>query len=179
MDEMEWTKVVGGVCGALLLYLVVNTGAEALYHVGGDDHGGAHASETAQPASIYQLDEEITQNAATEEVAINIEELLASADIEKGSKVFSKCKACHKLGAGENGIGPTLHNVMGRAIGTEAGYSYSNAMASFGGDWDVSNMNGFLEKPRGFMAGTKMSFAGLRRPQERADIIAYLQSLQE
>ena len=108
---------------------------------------------------------------------MSIAELLAAADIERGEKGFSKCKACHKLEDGENGTGPHLFSVVDREIATVSDYSYSPAMAGFGGTWDAEALNSFLENPKKFMPGTKMSFAGLRKDTDRANLIAYLATI--
>jgi len=178
MDDLEWSKIVGGVCGALLIYLVVHTGAKGLYSVEGGGHGHGAAEAAVTPASVYASAEaEAAADGAAAEEAPNIEELMAAADIEKGAKVFSKCKACHKLEDGANGVGPHLFSLVNRPVGSVDGFAYSNGMGSFDGNWDYANLNAFLEKPKGLIADTKMSFAGLRKPQDRADIIAYLETI--
>jgi len=90
--------------------------------------------------------------------------------------VFKKCAACHTVAAGgANGIGPNLHGVVGEAIGKGVGgYAFSDALTSVGGQWTFDQMNAWLESPRKFAPGTKMTFAGLGDPQDRADVIAYL-----
>lgn len=102
--------------------------------------------------------------------------LLAVADVTKGEAVFAKCMSCHSINAGgANGIGPNLHGVMGEAIGTgHAGFAFSDALKSHGGNWTFENMDAWLKNPRGFADGTKMSFAGLSSAEDRANIIAYL-----
>ena len=102
--------------------------------------------------------------------------LLASADIAKGESVYAKCVSCHTINpGGANGIGPNLYGVMGTKIGTHVpGYAYSSALSGHGGIWDFENMDAWLKSPRAFASGTKMSFAGLSRPEERANVIAYM-----
>ena len=109
--------------------------------------------------------------------ALSMDELMAAADVDKGKKVFSKCKACHKLGDGENGTGPHLFNVIDRKIGGIGEYEYSGAMANFEGDWTIENLNAFLIKPSAYINGTKMSFAGLKKEMDRANVIKYLESI--
>lgn len=108
----------------------------------------------------------------------SLEELLASADVAAGQQVFSKCTACHTVNAGgANGIGPNLHGVMGAAIGGHAaGFAYSPALTGKGGTWTFAAMDEWLTSPRRFAEGTRMSFAGLSNPVERANLIAYLNS---
>lgn len=107
---------------------------------------------------------------------VPIEALLASADATKGEAVFQKCAACHTITpGGANGIGPNLHGVMGEAIGTgRGGFAFSDALTSHGGNWDWANMNAWLQSPRRFANGTKMSFAGLSSAEDRANLMAYL-----
>jgi len=92
-------------------------------------------------------------------------------------KVFSKCKACHKVEDGANGTGPHLFNVVDRGIGDEPGFEYSAAMAGFEGNWDVETLNAFLIRPASYINGTKMSFAGLKKEMDRANLIKYLETL--
>ena len=110
--------------------------------------------------------------------AVPLPTLLAAADPAKGEAVFAKCKACHTMDAGgANGIGPNLHAIMGKPIGKHAaGFAYSGDLAGHGGDWDFANMDTWLKSPKAFASGTKMSFAGLSKPEDRANIILYLNS---
>mgnify|MGYP001628117580 FL=1 len=172
MDTRETTKIVGGACGALLVFLLLGWAGETIYHVGATGHGDE------EHTSGYPIEVAEASDSGSDEPEVSLEELMAAADVGKGEKVFSKCKACHKVEPGANGTGPTLHAVVDRPIGAIDGFQYSDAMASFGGDWTVENLDGFLTKPSGFMSGTKMSFAGLKKPKDRANLIAYLQSLQ-
>ena len=106
-----------------------------------------------------------------------IEKLLASATIDRGANAAKKCAACHTFGKGEpNRIGPNLYGVVGRPKGTEGGFDYSAPMKSKGGNWTIDDLDKFLTNPRGFVPGTTMSFAGVPRGSERADVIAFLNS---
>lgn len=106
-------------------------------------------------------------------------ELVAAADIERGKAVAKACAACHIFeDNGKNAIGPNLHNVVGRKKDTEAGYSYSGALVGQGGDtWTYGELNKFLWKPKAYAPGTKMSFVGIKKPEDRAAVIAYLRSI--
>jgi len=104
--------------------------------------------------------------------------LLASADVAAGEKVFAKCVACHTIASGgPNGIGPNLYHTLGEPIGEgKAGFAFSDALKSKGGTWTFEAMDHWLSSPREFANGTKMSFAGLSKPEDRANVIAYLNS---
>jgi cytochrome c len=102
--------------------------------------------------------------------------LLASADPAKGEAVFAKCTSCHTINqGGANGIGPNLHGVVGEGIGTGAGgFAFSDALKSKGGNWTFEALNDWLKSPKAYAPGTKMTFAGLSKPEDRANLIAYL-----
>ncbi|WP_375403582.1 c-type cytochrome [uncultured Sphingomonas sp.] len=107
---------------------------------------------------------------------VPIATLLASADPAKGADVFKKCAACHTINAGgAAGIGPNLHGVMGKGLAS-SGYGYSDALKGVGGNWDWEKMNAWLLSPRKFAPGTKMTFAGLGNGEDRANVLAYLNS---
>ncbi len=108
---------------------------------------------------------------------VPIATLLASADIAAGEASFAKCASCHTVNqGGPSGIGPNLYGVLGKAHGHLPGFAYSDALTSIDGNWDFESMSAWLTSPRKYAPGTKMSFAGLSNPQERANVIAYLNS---
>lgn len=99
----------------------------------------------------------------------------AAGDPAKGATVFAKCQSCHSITpGGANGIGPNLHGVMGKKHGAVAGFAYSADLLAKPGNWDWANMDAWLAAPKKYAAGTKMSFAGLSKPEDRADLIRYL-----
>ena len=110
--------------------------------------------------------------------AYDLGTVLAAADVAKGETLFSKCASCHTITpGGANGIGPNLHAIMGKPIGKHAaGFAYSSALSGHGGNWDYANMDAWLKSPKAFAAGTKMSFAGLSKPEDRAAIMAYMKA---
>ena len=107
---------------------------------------------------------------------VAIASLLPTADASKGAEVFKKCAACHTINVGgAAGVGPNLHGVLGKGV-AQGGYAYSDALKGVGGSWSFENMDAWLKSPRKFAEGTKMTFAGLSNPQDRANILAYLNS---
>ncbi|HEY9552761.1 c-type cytochrome [Allosphingosinicella sp.] len=103
---------------------------------------------------------------------------LASADAAAGEQVFKKCAACHTANqGGPNGLGPNLFGTMGKPVAHVAGFAYSDALKSHGGTWDWETMSQWLKSPRDFAPGTKMTFAGLSKPEDRANVMAYLNSM--
>ncbi len=176
-DTMTITKLGGGILGALLFFLLGNWAAEGLYHTGPAGHGD---EEHAMGYHIATGDEAPPVEEEEVEEGPSFEELLAAADPAKGEKVFSKCKACHKLEDGANGTGPHLYGIFDRAVASVDGFGYSDVVAGLGGAWGgVDELNAFIENPKGYAPpGTKMSFkGGISKPADRANLIAFLQTI--
>ena len=113
---------------------------------------------------------------AIEPAKDNIEAMIKTANLDSGAKIFKKCMTCHTVEkSGGNKIGPDLFGVVGRKRASVANFSYSDAMKKKVGSWTHNDLNQFLTKPKGFIPGTKMSFAGLTREQDRANVIDYLE----
>jgi cytochrome c len=111
------------------------------------------------------------------EAAKPIEFYLASADPAKGEQVFKKCTACHNADkGGANALGPNLWGVLGEPVGKGHGFPFSEALAGHGGTWDWNTLSDWLANPKKFAPGTKMTFAGLGNPEDRANVIAFLNS---
>jgi cytochrome c len=107
-------------------------------------------------------------------IALLVAPALADGDAVKGEKVFAKCKACHTTEAAKNRVGPTLAGVFGRTAGTVEGFKYSDAMKGSGVVWDDETISQYLEAPKTFIPGNKMAFPGLKKEDDREDVIAYL-----
>lgn len=106
---------------------------------------------------------------------------LADGDADAGKKVFNKCKACHTVEAGKNRVGPSLHNIVGSTPAQVEGFSYSKAMEEFanGHTWDEETLSEYLKSPKDVVPGTKMAFVGLKKEEERENVIAYLKEASE
>ena len=175
-DTMTFTKALGAFCGALLVLQLGKFAAEKIYkpEVAHDDgHGGAVVQ-----GYLIATDTGADDGAA-EEAGPTLEELLASADIGKGERVFNKCKACHKLEAGENSTGPYLYGVVGRDVDVAQGFSYSGALEEVVDVWTPEHLYAFLANPAGYTPGTSMGFSGLKKSEDRANVIAFLDSIDD
>ena len=114
--------------------------------------------------------------AKKEEKPVDLASMMASADVMRGAKIFKKCASCHSAErGGGNKVGPNLFGIVGRAKGVVAGFAYSSALKAKGGAWDKESVNTFITKPKDFIPGTKMAFPGLKKPQDRADVILFLE----
>lgn len=173
-DTMTTTKTVGAVCGSLLVLLLVSWAGDTLYTVGGSNHTTGAEGKVAQ---AYTIDTgEAAAPAESTAAVVDVAALLAAGDPVAGKAVFNKCASCHKL-TGSNGVGPYLNGVVGRNHGSVADYTYSEAMAAKSAEpWTPEALFAFLENPKKAIPGTKMAFAGLPKPEDRANVIAYLAS---
>jgi len=123
----------------------------------------------------YPIEGVVEEGAGAAEAEKPIEFYLASADATKGEQVFKKCAACHNADkGGANQLGPNLWGVVGAPIGEGRGFAWSDALAKHGGSWDWDSLSQWLKSPKTFAPGTKMTFAGLSKPEDRADVIAFL-----
>ncbi len=162
-------KIIVSIVLAVILVLVINKITDVIYYV------------EKPEKSAYQVETIATGNTTTTEknsedaVSGNIMTLFASTSAADGAKVFKKCAACHSINqGGSNKIGPALWGVLGRKAGSISDYKYSKAMAAYGKAWSFDEMNSFLIKPKEWIKGTKMSFAGLKNEKDRAAVILYM-----
>lgn len=162
-DTMTMTKILGGFCGAFLVFLLGGFGAEFIYHEQhGDDHHQAYTIDTG------------ADEAAEEVVEVAFADVYATADASAGEGEFRPCRACHQMEEGANGAGPYLAGIVGRAVEGANGFGYSGALASATDTWTPEALNAFLENPGDYASGTSMSFNGIRDVEDRANLIAWL-----
>ncbi|MEM9496357.1 MAG: c-type cytochrome [Pseudomonadota bacterium] len=164
---MTMTKTAGAFCGAFLVFLLGKFAAEKIYdmeHHGHGDHGPAYVIDTGGSGD----------SGAEEDAGPPFAELYAMADVGSGERVFGKCRACHSVEDGANGTGPYLHGVVNRDVDAASGYGYSGALAQVVDAWTPEALNAFLTSPKNYAPGTTMSFNGLAKPEDRANVIAYL-----
>jgi len=170
MDSFEINKIAAAVLFSLLLVLGVQNVADGLYHT-------EEANPKSFPVEVAAAEGE-GAGAGAAEAAVPLPVLLAKADVAAGEKQAKKCEACHNLveGAGTK-TGPDLYGVLGRKKASVAGFNYSAGMKAKGGDWTFEDLFHFIENPKAFVAGTAMGFAGIKKPDQRADLLAYLNTL--
>ena len=168
MDSFEINKIVAAVLMVALLVIGIGKLSDVIFYVEKPETPGYSVEvETATTVS--------TTSSSSEVEKIDIAALMAMGDIATGEKVFKKCAACHSIvKGGENKIGPALYNVVGRKVGGVAEYKYSKALANYEKEWTFEELNGFLKKPAKYIKGTKMAYAGLRKENDRASVIKYL-----
>lgn len=170
-DTMTITKTVGAFCGTFLVFLLGGWAAELIYHSGDGDHGGDVAQAYTIEVAAAEGDDPVEEGPPFEEV-------YAMADAAAGESKFRPCSACHQLEQGANGVGPYLYGVVGRPVDSATGYTdYSGVLELAADVWTPENLNAFLENPSAYAPGTKMNYGGMRKVEDRADLIAYLDSL--
>ena len=161
-------KIIVSIFFAVILVLGINKITNIIYHVEKLETSAFQVNVTAVASAEAQKSPEDSQEG-------NIMALFASTSAADGAKVFKKCAACHSIAQnGTNKIGPALWGVLNRKAGSISDYKYSKAMVAYGKVWSFEEMNGFLIKPKEWIRGTKMSFAGLKNAKDRAAVILYL-----
>jgi cytochrome c len=169
MDSFEINKILGAVLGTLLITLSLNIVAGAMFSPHKPEKPGYDIVVTEPPAG---------GGGTTAPQEEPIEQLLAKANPEKGASVAKKCLACHDFAkGGPNKVGPNLYGIVNRDRATHEGFSYTAAMKGKGGKWTIQDLNTYLISPRAFVPGTSMAFAGISKGPDRADLIAYLNTL--
>ncbi|MDB5537101.1 MAG: cytochrome c family protein [Devosia sp.] len=173
MDSFEFNKIIGAVLGTLLFVMGVGFVAEAIY-APREDVGPGYALPEPEPVVAAEA-------GAPAVAAVPLATLLASADATRGQAAVRKCQSCHNFGEGEpSKQGPHLYGVVGRPEGSIADFAYSDGMKAHNAEgdiWTYENINTFITAPKAYVEGTKMNFSGVKSPEERADILAYLQTL--
>jgi cytochrome c len=176
MDSFEFTKIFGALLTAGLVASLSGFITSKIY----PEHRGEVrtylvAATEAAPQGAPGAAE------APAETATGVAVLLAAADPAAGAKAVKKCTACHSLNqGGKHRLGPNLWDLIGRPVASAVGYKYSKALKGKSGEtWSYDNLDAFLTKPKGWVPGTKMAFAGLKKPERRADLIAHLRSLSD
>ena len=171
MNSFELNKVLGAILGTCLVLLALNIGANAIF---------AHP-KLAKPGYVIAVSTGHVKKKPEVKKETPIAVLLQHASVDKGKSIARQCQVCHTLDkGGPNRVGPNLWNIVGNERGKgRGGFNFSSAMKKKGGKWTYEELNKFLTNPRGYIPGTAMTFAGLSREEQRADVIAYLRTLSD
>lgn len=177
MDSFEFNKVLGALLGTAFVAFSISIVSDSIFASPVPEKPG-FAIEAAEEGAAGEGGGE----AAPAETPIA--QLLAAASAEAGAAVFKKCAACHTAdNGGPNKVGPNLWNIVNRPIASHEGFAYSGPMKEFsqGGSvvWDFEHLSNFIASPKGLVKGTAMGFAGIKKPDERANLIAYLRTLSD
>ena len=163
-------KIIASIILAIVLVLGINKIADSIFYVQKPEKSAYQVASVATVGSTTA-----TKTNPENLESGNIMALFASTSAADGAKVFKKCLACHSVAKeGPNKIGPNIFGVLNRRAGSVSNYKYSKAMLTYGKVWSFEEMNGFLTKPKDWIKGTKMSFAGLKNAKDRAAVILYL-----
>lgn len=167
MDSFELNKVLGAILGTCLILLALNIAANAVFTVHPPAKPGYDIAVTAPPAA--------GDKAAPAAPEVPIATRLASADVGRGEIAAKKCATCHTFDkGGRNLVGPNLWGIVGRPMASNDGFNYSTAMKGHKGNWTFEELDKYVKNPLGMVPGTKMTFAGIQRGTERADLLVFL-----
>jgi cytochrome c len=171
MDSFEFNKIAGAILATCLFLVALSLAAEAIYA----------PPRPAKPGYEVEIPKAGSGGEAAKPAPEEpIEKLLASATVEKGQASAKVCTTCHTFDkGGPNKVGPNQWNLVGRKKASEAGFSYSSALQAKGGEWTYEDINHMIFKPQAYIRGTKMAYAGMPKEQDRADIIAYLRTMND
>ena len=169
MDSFELNKIIGAILLVALLVIGIGKMSNLVFKINKPEKSNYKVELDVETAET-KGDEEPVQREI-----VDIAALLSTGDLAHGEKVFKKCSACHSIkSGGGNKIGPALYNVVGRKVGVLDDYKYSKALTEYEKNWSFEELNGFLLKPKDWIKGTKMAYAGLRKEKDRASVILYL-----
>ena len=172
MSGLEVNKILASIIFAVLIVTLISHFGDLIIDTEHHDQ-----EETAYKIDVEEIPIGDGVSIKKEEVIEPISALLASASLENGEKLFKKCATCHNYNKnGVNKVGPQLWNLIDRPKANVEGFAYSKALAEYGGKWSYEELAEFLYKPKKYIKGTKMNFAGLKKVEDRADIVYFLRA---
>ena len=171
MSGFEINKILASIIVAIIIFVIIGLVGNLVVKINYDE-----PQITAYKIDIPETSaDSSTQTSANDEMVESISLLLAGASLEQGEKIFKKCGACHNYKKdGKSKIGPNLWDLINRQKASVSGFTYSKALSDYGGKWTFEELNEFLYKPKEYIQGTKMNFAGLKDVEDRADLILWL-----
>ena len=171
MSGFEINKILASIIVAIIIFVIIGLVGNFVVKIKYDE----------PQIAAYKIDipetsaDSSAQTSANDEMIESISLLLAGASLEQGEKIFKKCVACHSYKkGGKSKIGPNLWDLINRQKASVSGFAYSKALSDYGGKWTFEELNEFLYKPKEYISGTKMNFAGLKDVEDRADLILWL-----
>ena len=170
MYGFEFNKFLASLIVAIIVFVIIGFLGNLIVDVNDDQN-----LETAYKIDVPEIDQSSNETSSANDTVESISLLLASASITDGEKVFKKCGTCHTYSKdGQSKVGPNLWNIINNSKASVSGFAYSNALKNSGGTWSYEELNAFLYKPKDYLPGTKMNFSGLKKANDRANLILWL-----
>ena len=171
MSGLEVNKILASIFVAVIVISLISILGDAIIN-----NKNNQQAENAYYIDISEMKtDDIVNNTQNDGVSEQISMFLTNASFEKGEKLFKKCSACHSYQKDSpNKVGPNLWNLINRPKASVQGFTYSKALAEFSGNWGYEELSQFLHKPKEYIQGTKMNFSGLKKVQDRADLLLFL-----
>ena len=170
MSGLEVNKIIASIILAIIIIVLIGYIGNILI-----DTKNKNLKETAYKIDIPEKESAVVNSSLSQENTESIASLLSNASLEKGEKKFKKCGTCHSVEKdGSKKVGPNLWNIINRPKADISGYAYSKALAEYGGVWTYEELSAFIYKPKEYIPGTKMNFAGLKNIEDRANLIAWM-----
>ena len=171
MSGFEINKIIASILVAIIIFVIIGFVGNFIVKINYNE-----SQVKAYKIDLPEASADSTMRKATnDEIVGSISSLLASASLERGEKIFNKCGSCHNYKKGSKSkIGPNLWDLINRPKASVSGFAYSKSLSEYGGKWTFEELNEFLYKPKEYISGTKMNFAGLNNVKDRANLILWL-----
>ena len=174
MSGLEVNKILAAIIMAILIVAIISVAGDLIVNIDNEK------KQTAYIIDVPETDSDNSETVKKREIIEPISSLLVNASIEKGEKIFKKCGSCHNYQKGvANKVGPNLWNLINRPKASAKSFAYSKALVQLGGEWTYDEIAEFLYKPKEYVKGTKMNFAGLKKVEDIANLILFLREQSE